>query len=210
MMPVKVATHVTGTLIFASGPLIQVTLSFDVAAHKHLPYELYGTEVPCWCPTRTSSRIRCRSQAARAVRDVPVTLPYADANYRSIGVADMAYGILNQPAAPRVGRAGAACARGDGGLRSRQQAGPRGRHHNHRRAPGADLGVAQRRQAQLNTAPPTASGGPPPPRTGEDLERPALQSAILPRHAGEGDHANAWWRGRSCLSAPELSPAPGR
>ena len=44
MMPVKVATHVTGTLIFASGALIQVTLSFDVPKHSHLPYELYGTE----------------------------------------------------------------------------------------------------------------------------------------------------------------------
>jgi predicted dehydrogenase len=30
--------------------------------------------------------------------DVPVTLPYADANYRSLGVADMAYAILgNRP-----------------------------------------------------------------------------------------------------------------
>ena len=38
MMPVKVATHVTGTLIFGSGALIQVTLSFDVPqAHAICP-----------------------------------------------------------------------------------------------------------------------------------------------------------------------------
>jgi hypothetical protein len=27
--------------------------------------------------------------------DVPVKIPYADANYRSLGVADMAYAIIN-------------------------------------------------------------------------------------------------------------------
>ena len=37
MMPVKVSTHVTGTLIFRSGALIQITLSFDVPKHAHVP-----------------------------------------------------------------------------------------------------------------------------------------------------------------------------
>jgi predicted dehydrogenase len=96
MMPVKVATHVTGTLIFASGPLIQVTLSFDVPKHSHLPYELYGTEASMLVPDPNWFGGEVKVAKPRAeFEDVPVTLPYADANYRSLGVADMAYGILN-------------------------------------------------------------------------------------------------------------------
>ena len=69
MMPVKVATHVTGTLIFASGALIQVTLSFDVPAHKHLPYELYGTEGAMLVPDPNAfCRPGAGCQAARTVR----------------------------------------------------------------------------------------------------------------------------------------------
>jgi predicted dehydrogenase len=96
MMPVKVATHVTGTLIFASGPLIQVTLSFDVPKHSHLPYELYGTEASMLVPDPNWFGGEVKVAKPRAeFEEVPVTLPYADANYRSLGVADMAYGILN-------------------------------------------------------------------------------------------------------------------
>ena len=99
MMPVKVATHVTGTLIFASGPLIQVTLSFDVPKHSHLPYELYGTDATMLVPDPNAFGGEVKLAKPRAeFENVPVTLPYADGNYRSIGVADMAYGILaNRP-----------------------------------------------------------------------------------------------------------------
>ena len=41
-IPVEVATHVTGTLMFASGAAVSMTMSFDVARHKHVPIELYG------------------------------------------------------------------------------------------------------------------------------------------------------------------------
>lgn len=96
MMPVRVDTHVTGTLVFASGALVTVTLSFDVPKHGHHPIELYGTELsiqvpdPNWFagPVRVA---RPRSE----FEEVPVTLPYADANYRSLGVADMAHAILS-------------------------------------------------------------------------------------------------------------------
>lgn len=99
MMPVKVSTHVTGTLIFASGPLIQVTLSFDVPNHAHQPFELYGTEAAMLVPDPNAFGGEVKVAKPRAkFEDVPVTLPYADGNYRSIGVADMAYGILaNRP-----------------------------------------------------------------------------------------------------------------
>jgi predicted dehydrogenase len=97
MMPVRVDTHVTGTLQFVSGALIQVTLSFDVPKHSHLPYELFGTEASMLVPDPNwfGGEVKIARPRAEAWDNVPVTLPYADANYRSLGVADMAYGILN-------------------------------------------------------------------------------------------------------------------
>src|ERR1700722_4044373 len=41
LIPVEVATHVTGTLEFVSGVVISVTMSFDVPKHKHVPIEIY-------------------------------------------------------------------------------------------------------------------------------------------------------------------------
>ena len=41
-IPVEVATHVTGTLMFAGGAAVSMTMSFDVARHKHVPIEIYG------------------------------------------------------------------------------------------------------------------------------------------------------------------------
>ena len=97
MMPVRISTHVTGTLQFASGALIQVTLSFDVPKHSHLPYELYGTEASMLVPDPNmfGGMVKIARPRAEEWEEVPVTIPYADANYRSLGVADMAYGILN-------------------------------------------------------------------------------------------------------------------
>lgn len=97
MMPVKVHTHVTGTLIFKSGALINVTLSFDVPKHAHLPYELYGTEASLIVPDPNffGGEVKIAKPRAESWDQVPVTLPYADANYRSLGVADMAHAILD-------------------------------------------------------------------------------------------------------------------
>jgi predicted dehydrogenase len=97
MMPVKVHTHVTGTLVFRSAALVTVTLSFDVPKHAHLPYELYGTEASLLVPDPNwfGGEVKIAKPRAEAWDDVPVTLPYADANYRSLGVADMAYAVLN-------------------------------------------------------------------------------------------------------------------
>jgi predicted dehydrogenase len=95
-MPVKVFTHVAGTLQFVSGALIQVTLSFDVPKHRHQPYEIYGTEASMLVPDPNmfGGEVKLAKPQAEDWDDVPVTLPYADANYRSLGVADMAHGIL--------------------------------------------------------------------------------------------------------------------
>lgn len=101
IMPVKVDTHVTGALGFANGAIVQVGLSFDVAAHKHVPLELYGTEQTLIVPDPNffggEVELRPRGRDA-AWTGVAVTEPYADGNYRSLGVADMALGILdNRP-----------------------------------------------------------------------------------------------------------------
>lgn len=97
MMPVKVFTHVTGTLVFRSGALINVTLSFDVPKHAHVPYELYGSEASLLVPDPNwfGGEVKIARPRAQEWDSVPVTLPYADANYRSLGVADMALGIVN-------------------------------------------------------------------------------------------------------------------
>jgi hypothetical protein len=46
-------------------------------------------------PNMFGGEVKIARPRAEAWEDVPVKLPYADANYRSLGVADMAYGILN-------------------------------------------------------------------------------------------------------------------
>ncbi len=96
MMPVKVATHVTGTLQFASGALVTVTLSFDVPKHAHTPIELYGTQASLLVPDPNTftGEVKLAKPRAPEWDTIPVTQPYGDGNYRSIGLADMALAIL--------------------------------------------------------------------------------------------------------------------
>src|SRR5690606_16488898 len=77
------------------GALVTVTLSFDVPRHAHLPYELYGSEGTLLVPDPNGfgGEVKIARPRAEAWEDVPVTLPYADANYRSLGVAEMAAAI---------------------------------------------------------------------------------------------------------------------
>lgn len=93
-IPVHVATHVSGALAFANGAIVQVTMSFDVAGHKHTPLELYGTEgtltVPD--PNHFGGDVQLLKKGGE-FNVQPLSAPYADGNYRSIGVADMAHAI---------------------------------------------------------------------------------------------------------------------
>ncbi|WP_240231558.1 Gfo/Idh/MocA family protein [Devosia lacusdianchii] len=101
IMDVKVDTHVTGSLGFANGAIVQVGMSFDVPAHKHVPLELYGTEASLIVPDPNffGGEVELRKRGRDETwTPVLVTQPYADGNYRSLGVADMAQGILdNRP-----------------------------------------------------------------------------------------------------------------
>jgi predicted dehydrogenase len=101
MMPVKVATHVAGTLGFVSGAIVQIGMSFDVAGHQHTPIEIYGTDASLLVPdpNRFGGELSMRKpQRDAAWEPVAVDKPFAEGNYRSLGAADMAQGILeNRP-----------------------------------------------------------------------------------------------------------------
>lgn len=101
IMDVRVDTHVTGSLGFANGAIVQVAMSFDVAGHRHVPLELYGTEASLIVPDPNlfGGEVEVKKRG-REEQWTPVTVaqPYADGNYRSLGVADMAQAILdNRP-----------------------------------------------------------------------------------------------------------------
>lgn len=101
VMDVKVDTHVTGSLGFANGAVVQVGLSFDVAAQKHVPLEVYGTDATLIVPDPNffGGTLEMRKRGREeSWTEIAVEQPYADGNYRSLGVADMALGILeNRP-----------------------------------------------------------------------------------------------------------------
>jgi len=93
-IPVHVPTHVAGVMAFANGAVVQIGMSFDVAGHKHVPLEVYGTEgtliVPD--PNRFEGPVGYLKKGGQ-FEDQPTTQPYADGNYRSIGIADLAHAI---------------------------------------------------------------------------------------------------------------------
>ena len=93
-IPVEVDTHAVGVLQFTSGAIVQLSMSFDVAAHRHLPLEIYGTEGTLIVPDPNwfGGEIE-RADAAGQWRPVKTNMPYADGNYRSLGIADMAHAI---------------------------------------------------------------------------------------------------------------------
>lgn len=98
-IPVDVPTHVAGVLAFANGAIVQIGMSFDVAGHKHVPLEIYGTEgtliVPD--PNHFGGQIEYL-QKGGAFEKLDTRHPYADGNFRSLGVADLAHAIRsNRP-----------------------------------------------------------------------------------------------------------------
>jgi predicted dehydrogenase len=94
LIPVEVATHVTGSLLFASGAVVSMTMSFDVPRHRHAPIELYGEKgsliVPD--PNYFGGKVEFAT-ASEDWREILVEHAYADGNYRILGLADMAQAI---------------------------------------------------------------------------------------------------------------------
>lgn len=96
LLPVSVPTHSSGTLVFHSGAVVTVTISFDVHQHGHSPLELYGTEgslkVPD--PNTFDGPLEVWTPTTKAWTPQALAFPYSE-NSRSIGAADMAYAILS-------------------------------------------------------------------------------------------------------------------
>ena len=80
--------------MFASGAAVSMTMSFDVPRHKHVPIEIYGEAgsliVPD--PNYFGGKVELAT-AAEDWREIPTQGPYADGNYRIVGLADMAHAI---------------------------------------------------------------------------------------------------------------------
>lgn len=98
-IPVHVPTHTAATLRFVSGAIVQVSLSFDVWAHRHVPLEIYGTTGSLIVPDPNWFGGEVRLFEARGDwQEVEHHRRYVDDNYRIIGVADMAHAIReNRP-----------------------------------------------------------------------------------------------------------------
>ncbi|UOF88707.1 Gfo/Idh/MocA family oxidoreductase [Fodinisporobacter ferrooxydans] len=96
-IPVEVPTHVAGVIDFADGAVGTIITSFDIW-HAELPrIEVYGTEgtlsVPD--PNTFGGPVRIRRQGAGQFDEIPLTHEFTE-NSRGLGVADLAFAILNQ------------------------------------------------------------------------------------------------------------------
>ena len=98
-IPVEVATHVAGTLQFVNGATVSIAMSFDVPRHRHSCIELYGSEAAMIVPDPNHFGGEIEIAPPRGDwQPVGTQHAYADGNYRSIGVADMAHAIRgNRP-----------------------------------------------------------------------------------------------------------------
>jgi predicted dehydrogenase len=74
--------------------VVSMTMSFDVARHRHAPIELYGEKgsliVPD--PNYFGGKVEIAT-ASEDWREIPVEHAYADGNHRILGLADMAQAI---------------------------------------------------------------------------------------------------------------------
>jgi predicted dehydrogenase len=92
--PIEILTHFNALLDFDQGPVISFHASFDVPGHTHLPIEIYGTEGSLQVPDPNTfgGPVRLLEKGGKW-NDVPLTHGFADGNYRSLGVAEMAAAI---------------------------------------------------------------------------------------------------------------------
>lgn len=92
---VSTATHISGTIDFASGAIGTITTSFDAFGGSSLPpIEIYGSEGTLLVPDPNSfgGPVRLRKRDEKEFVDIPLTHQY-QGNSRGIGVADMAHAI---------------------------------------------------------------------------------------------------------------------
>jgi len=94
VIQVEVPTHVTGVVDFASGAVATIITSFDVWQASLPCIEIYGSlgtlSVPD--PNTFGGPVRLWRAGAKIWEDVPLLPNYAE-NWRSLGVAELAYAI---------------------------------------------------------------------------------------------------------------------
>lgn len=93
-LKVEVSTHLSGSLEFHSGAIVNTTMSFDVHRHGHSPIEIYGSEGSLQVPDPNSfgGPVKIFRPGNENWCDSTLTHLYS-ANNRGIGMADMAKGI---------------------------------------------------------------------------------------------------------------------
>jgi predicted dehydrogenase len=92
---VETRTHIAGVMEFAGGAIGTLVTSFDVWGGKEIPrIEVYGTKGSLSCPDPNTfgGEIFLLRAGEKEWTPVPFSHVYSD-SWRSIGVADMAYGI---------------------------------------------------------------------------------------------------------------------
>ncbi len=94
-IPVKVPTHNSGTLLFESGAIVTVAISFDVWKHNHgSPIEIYGSEGSLQVPDPNTfgGPVKLFRPGNETWSDCALTHAHSK-NSRGIAVADMALAI---------------------------------------------------------------------------------------------------------------------
>lgn len=93
-LPVEVPTHNSGTLLFHSGALVTVCVSFDVRRGTHPGLELYGLEGSLQVSDAGGfgGPVKVFRPGNEDWRELPLSHGYAQQS-RGIGVADMAHAI---------------------------------------------------------------------------------------------------------------------
>ncbi|MFP6607177.1 MAG: Gfo/Idh/MocA family oxidoreductase [Myxococcota bacterium] len=93
-MDVEVPTHVSAVLDFASGPVANLTTSFDVQTTRLRNIEIYGSEATLSVPDPNTfgGPVTIRKSGEQAWTEMPLTHRNAEQS-RGIGLADMICGV---------------------------------------------------------------------------------------------------------------------
>ena len=94
MLPVEVPTHNSGSLLFESGVIGTISISFDIVGHTHKPIEIYGTQGSLGVPDPNTfgGPVSLLRSNAEGWKDLPMAYGYHE-NSRGIGAADMAQAV---------------------------------------------------------------------------------------------------------------------
>ena len=89
VLPVEVATHICGTMEFASGAIASLVTSFDVWASEVPRLEVHGTKGSLSCPDPNTfgGPVRLYRPGSHDWEDVPVHA--FDLHQRGVGLADL-------------------------------------------------------------------------------------------------------------------------